>query len=294
MYESQLLNFSEIQTIILESYLCNIIVSNRRNDGWRINLIQKKLKKNLLYQEHQMKVKKIRRRRVKKLISFLNLVIIKKYETTYCFGCKSIFEDVILTLFDFNFCVWKHNVIFPIFESLIMKQAQITCGGFSPYRAGVIIIGKTDGNLDVWDMLDQSHKWTLQFQVVACAITSLKFNDNMAHIVAVGDSDDLGIEVKAMRLFWEREVKRVNYYSDRFKVRESQAKQQIEREIQAQHVKENKQSGDTKVLDETANFENEYQKFKDALLGVGVKPEDENCYKRQEMNKGYIQNLNYY
>ncbi|CAD8192077.1 unnamed protein product [Paramecium pentaurelia] len=199
------------------------------------------------------------------------------------------FEDVILTIYDFNFCVWKHNVTFPIFESLIMKGAHITCGGFSPYRAGVIIVGKTDGNLDVWDMLDQSHKWTIQFQVVACAITSLKFNDNMAHIVAVGDSDgtlhllefpqslckDQGNEVKAMRLFWEREVKRVNYYSERFKIREQQAKQQNEKDIQAQPAKETKQSGDTKILDEISNFENEYQKFKDALLGIGPKPEDE-------------------
>ncbi|KAM3134985.1 hypothetical protein pb186bvf_012985 [Paramecium bursaria] len=88
------------------------------------------------------------------------------------------FEDVILTLHDFNFCVWKHNVILPLFESMVMKNAHITCGGFSPFRAGVIVVGKTDGNLDVWDLLDQSHKWTIQFQVAACSCTSLKFNNN--------------------------------------------------------------------------------------------------------------------
>lgn len=65
------------------------------------------------------------------------------------------FEDVLLTLHDFNFCVWKHNVPnLPIFESLIIRNAHITCGGFSPFRAGVIIVGKTDGNIDVWDLLD--------------------------------------------------------------------------------------------------------------------------------------------
>ena len=42
-----------------------------------------------------------------------------------------------------------------------MKNAHITCGGFSPFRAGVIVVEKTDGNLDVWDLLDQSHKWTI-------------------------------------------------------------------------------------------------------------------------------------
>ncbi|CAD8180809.1 unnamed protein product [Paramecium pentaurelia] len=206
------------------------------------------------------------------------------------------FDDVILTLHDFNFCVWKHNSTLPIFDSLILKGAQITCGGFSPFRAGVIIIGKTDGNLDVWDMLDQSHKWTLQFQVVACAITSLKFNENMAHIVAVGDSDgtlhllefpqslckDQGNEIKVMRQFWEREVKRVNYYQERFKLREQQAKEQNEKEILAQTMKETKQTGDTKVLDDISNFESEYQKFRDTLLGIGPKVEDEKGNSKQK------------
>ncbi|CAK59134.1 unnamed protein product (macronuclear) [Paramecium tetraurelia] len=206
------------------------------------------------------------------------------------------FDDIILTLHDFNFCVWKHNSTQPIFDSLILKGAHITCGGFSPFRAGVIIIGKTDGNLDVWDMLDQSHKWTLQFQVVACAITSLKFNDNMAHIVAVGDSDgtlhllefpqslckDQGNEIKVMRQFWDREVRRVNYYQERFKLREQQAKEQNEKEILAQAMKETKQPGDTKVLDEISNFESEYQKFRDTLLGIAPKVEDEKGISKQK------------
>lgn len=71
------------------------------------------------------------------------------------------YDDIILTLHDFNFSVWKHNVPLPLFESMIVKNAHITCGGFSPFRAAVIIVGKTDGNLDVWDLLDQSHKWTV-------------------------------------------------------------------------------------------------------------------------------------
>lgn len=44
---------------------------------------------------------------------------------------------------------------------MVIKNAHISCGGFSPFRPGVIVIGKTDGSLDVWDFMDQSHKYTI-------------------------------------------------------------------------------------------------------------------------------------
>jgi len=31
---------------------------------------------------------------------------------------------------------------------------MITCGAFSPHRPGVVFIGKTDGNIDIWDFVD--------------------------------------------------------------------------------------------------------------------------------------------
>jgi len=64
------------------------------------------------------------------------------------------YDDIILTLHDFHFCVWKHGINIPVFESMIIKSAHITCGGFSPFRPAIIVVGKTDGNLDVWDLLD--------------------------------------------------------------------------------------------------------------------------------------------
>jgi hypothetical protein len=109
---------------------------------------------------------------------------------------------------------------------------------FSQFRPGVIVIGKTDGSLDIWDLLDQSHKYTIQYQVVACALTAIKFHETLPQIVAVGDIDGTlhllefpgtlcrkqGDEEKTMMEFWEREVKRVNYYTERFKMRDEQSK----------------------------------------------------------------------
>lgn len=102
-----------------------------------------------------------------------------------CVGLDSsvFYDDVELTLHDFNFCIWVHQVDVPIFESMILRDAQITCGAFSPSRPGVILIGRSDGNLDIWDLIDQSHKPTIQYQVVAKPLSYIKFHDNLHHTV---------------------------------------------------------------------------------------------------------------
>ena len=65
----------------------------------------------------------------------------------------------------------------PIFESSILSKCQITCGLFSPSRPGVVFIGRSDGELDVWDFIDQSHKETTKFPVVTTGLSFMKFHD---------------------------------------------------------------------------------------------------------------------
>lgn len=102
---------------------------------------------------------------------------------------SKFYDDVILVLFDFHFSIYKHDCDVPIFESNILSGAQITCGQFSPTRPGIIIIGKTDGWIEIWDLLDQSHKYTMSYQVVANPLTYLKFNENVSHSIAIGDQE---------------------------------------------------------------------------------------------------------
>lgn len=72
---------------------------------------------------------------------------------------------------------------------MVSKGAFHTCGCWSPTRAGVIFIGRSDGLLDIWDFIDQSHKCTIQYPVTSIGISSLKFHNNMDHILAVGDQE---------------------------------------------------------------------------------------------------------
>jgi hypothetical protein len=49
-----------------------------------------------------------------------------------------------------------------------------TSGCFSPTRAGVVFITKTNG-IDVWDFLDQSYKPSFSIANITSSITTLVF-----------------------------------------------------------------------------------------------------------------------
>ncbi|CDJ55920.1 hypothetical protein, conserved [Eimeria maxima] len=53
--------------------------------------------------------------------------------------------------------------------------ASYSCGVWSPSRPGVLFLGRTDGNLEVWDLRDQLQKPTTISAVSAVQLTSLAF-----------------------------------------------------------------------------------------------------------------------
>lgn len=95
-------------------------------------------------------------------------------------------------------------------------------------------MGRNDGWIDIWDFLDQSHKWTLQYNVVTYGLSFLKFHEAMHNILGIGDDNGtlhilelpytlwkkIGSEENSMREFWDREVARVEYFKNRFEKRE--------------------------------------------------------------------------
>lgn len=111
----------------------------------------------------------------------------RTFRPTVNLDVSPFFEDIILSVHDFLFCIWKHDVPVPIFESSVLSKCQITCGLFSPSRPGVVIIGRNDGELEIWDFIDQSHKETLKYTVVSTGLSFLKFHDERYSNLAVGD-----------------------------------------------------------------------------------------------------------
>ena len=150
------------------------------------------------------------------------------------------YQDLLLTIHDCHFCIWKLECEEPVFISPFItsgaERTYITCGFFSPSRPGVVLIGRADGYIDVWDFMDQSNAPTQSHFVVAAGISSMqvnpieKENDNLA----VGDVDGClhllrlpqnlrrrtPNELENIRSFFEKEMERVNYFNQRFEYRE--------------------------------------------------------------------------
>ncbi|OQS00410.1 hypothetical protein ACHHYP_03618 [Achlya hypogyna] len=102
------------------------------------------------------------------------------FRTTVSLSRSPFFPHIVLTVSEANFHLW--NVLpagpaaanTPIFISPF-SLAPLVSGCFSPTRPGVLYIAKADGVLEVWDLLDQSHRASFSASIAACALTTLEF-----------------------------------------------------------------------------------------------------------------------
>jgi len=94
-------------------------------------------------------------------------------------------EDTILTVHDYHFCIWRTESVVPVFTSMNYENTWLTCGCFSPTRPGVIVIGRSDGNIDFWDLTDQSHKPIIVFQVAPKGVSFLRFQRRVPYILVI-------------------------------------------------------------------------------------------------------------
>lgn len=72
---------------------------------------------------------------------------------------------------------------------MVSKGCFHTSGCWSPSRPGVCFIGKSNGTIDIWDFMDQSHKWTMQYSVGSIGISSMKFHHSSHNILSVGSQE---------------------------------------------------------------------------------------------------------
>lgn len=154
----------------------------------------------------------------------------RNYRPIVALERSPFFDDMILTVHDFHFCIWKTSLTesnTPIFRSANTFGSHNTCGAFSPTRPGVIFITKTDG-IDVWDFMDQSNKPSLTLNFATSAITYFKFQtgfkqDSKKQFMAYGDEADGTLflyevpgslknggenELDNIEKFWQREVQK--------------------------------------------------------------------------------------
>ncbi|KAI4874495.1 hypothetical protein NFI96_021870 [Prochilodus magdalenae] len=161
------------------------------------------------------------------------------------------FKDVVLSVGGWNFAIWKEGVMNgPILLSPC-SQSKCTVGFWSLTRPAVFFIGKEDGNLEVWDLLEKTHEPSQTQNITTAHITCIKpwvISSARQQLLAV--SDHLGtlhiLEVPwtlrhpsanekwSVSVYFEKEVERLLYFEKR---QEMRAKERRELEAEEQRRK---------------------------------------------------------
>ncbi|XP_024543144.1 WD repeat-containing protein 63 [Selaginella moellendorffii] len=160
------------------------------------------------------------------------------------------YEDVLLSVDIWTFALWKNDFSKPIFISR-SAEGYLTCGCWSPSRPGVLYIGRIDGSIEVWDLIDHSHQPSALASIGSCQVTSMEFWPLQSpQMLAVGDIQGILhiMEIpRRLRRMVHREKSMVRKFLDRQQAwvedvesREKERLQEIE--------KRQKQEYDQRVL----------------------------------------------
>ncbi|XP_072294575.1 dynein axonemal intermediate chain 3 [Eucyclogobius newberryi] len=104
------------------------------------------------------------------------------------------FKDIILTIGGWNFAIWKEGVMdTPIFQSACSEQLY-TVGCWSLSRPAVFFVGREDGGIELWNLLEKTSEPTQTLaHVINAKINRIKawHASSKQHFLAV--CDDLGM-----------------------------------------------------------------------------------------------------
>jgi len=195
-----------------------------------------------------------------------------------------------LSVGDWSFTLWKEGVTSPLFASPF-AACLLSCGAWSPSRPAVIFIGKTDGNIDIWDLLDRSHEPSMTVNVTSAAVTSMQFHASAnRQLLAVGDDQGTVHVMEVPRIlrraannektftqtFFDREVKRVEYGQRR--VEERKAELQSKSEGKGGDDSKDELSPAEKAAKEEELLELTFRAMEEAFkeeMGLTEKPKEE-------------------
>ncbi|XP_070342845.1 dynein axonemal intermediate chain 3 isoform X2 [Equus asinus] len=157
------------------------------------------------------------------------------------------YKDIILTIGGWNVAIWKEGVMTGPLLQTSCAPKRYTSGHWSLTRPGVFYIGREDGYIDIWDLLEKTHEPALSQNICITMITCIKpwtFSAKQ-QFIAVADyygtlhileipwtlSHPSANEVLSMNYYFEREVKHLEYVDQRKKIREQEKKEmQLEME----------------------------------------------------------------
>ncbi|XP_054092466.1 dynein axonemal intermediate chain 3 isoform X1 [Callithrix jacchus] len=162
------------------------------------------------------------------------------------------YNDIILTVGGWNVAIWKEGVTTgPLFQSCCAPK-MYTSGHWSLTRPGVFYIGREDGYIDIWDLLEKTHEPAQSQNICISMITYIKpwiFSAKQQFIAIADYYGTLHIleipwtlsrpstnEMTSVNHYFEREVKHLEYVEQRKNIRE-QEKKEMELEMEKKKIK---------------------------------------------------------
>jgi WD40 repeat protein len=149
--------------------------------------------------------------------------------------------DLVLSVGGMGITVWKEGLwAGPILTASTSGQVRATAAEWSPTRPGVFFVGKADGTVDVWDLMDTTYAAALVVNVCSpvavCQFEAQRCEVKVAHpYIAVGDDNGVvhvmevppgyatasANEADRLTTFVEAEVHRLDYVAKRMARREA-------------------------------------------------------------------------
>eukprot|EP00366_Plasmodium_knowlesi_P004397 XP_002261895.1 hypothetical protein, conserved in Plasmodium species [Plasmodium knowlesi strain H] len=101
----------------------------------------------------------------------------KSFKTLICVRRNNIIKYLILTLTDTNFSLWKENEEHPIYVS--PKSNEIySCCEFSQTKISVIFVGKINGHIEIWNLMEQKNHCIYSLSISSYSLTCISIFQN--------------------------------------------------------------------------------------------------------------------
>uniref|UniRef100_F6VKN9 Dynein axonemal intermediate chain 3 n=1 Tax=Equus caballus TaxID=9796 RepID=F6VKN9_HORSE len=195
------------------------------------------------------------------------------------------YKDIILTIGGWNVAIWKEGVMTGPLLQTSCAPKRYTSGHWSLTRPGVFYIGREDGYIDIWDLLEKTHEPALSQNICITMITCIKpwtFSAKQ-QFIAVADyygtlhileipwtlSHPSANEVLSMNYYFEREVKHLEYVDQRKKIRE-QEKKEMQLEMEKKKAKTYQKSKEQLEAELKMDYESYLELERSILVNLGL------------------------
>lgn len=155
------------------------------------------------------------------------------------------FKDILLIAGGTGFNIWREKTFSGALLQTKSFSKRICDAEWSPSRPGVFFIAKSDGNVDIWDLLDRTHApiLTQSISIHKLSYLNCKVISSKQQLIGIGDcmgtlhimdvpwslKRNIAGEYQAVKAYFNRETERREYCKKRWDFREEE-KRELEKQ----------------------------------------------------------------